>query len=173
MSPAHPAGWESGCQKQNHLSAETRVKGDGLRLGKEETIWAAVYVLRVWIKKHGVPRRALHRLEKCVQAKSHARRAVARRGAGDRVRTHVSEAGHSDYRGQFAAGQGTRGTQSRHAPGPADQEAAATRHICRNTIAALRARRRSPKIITGASRARGNCVRSSAWRPCAASATIG
>jgi len=27
------------------------------RMGKEETIWAAAGMLRVWIEKHGVPRR--------------------------------------------------------------------------------------------------------------------
>ncbi len=38
------------------------------RMGKEETIWAAVGVLRAWIGKHGVPR-ALY--TDCVQTKSH------------------------------------------------------------------------------------------------------
>src|SRR5260370_9851490 len=96
------------------------------RIGKEETIWAAAGVLRVWIETYGVPR-ALHRLEERVQAENHARPAVAGRGAGDAIWAHVPEAEDSHYRGPYAAGQGTSGTPTRSPSGPADQEAAAKR----------------------------------------------
>ncbi len=76
------------------------------RMGKEETIWAAAGVLRAWIERYGVPRRALYRLEKCVQAKSHGRRTVAGQNTGDAVWTHVPEAGDSDSGGQLSASQG-------------------------------------------------------------------
>src|SRR5260370_40028889 len=96
------------------------------RIGKEETIWAAAGVLRVWIETYGVPR-ALHRLEERVQAENHARPAGAGRGAGDAIWAHVPEAEDSHYRGPYAAGQGTSGTPTRSPSGPADQEAAAKR----------------------------------------------
>src|SRR5258708_36063508 len=67
----------------------------------------------------------LHRLEELVQAKSYAGRAVAGENPGHAVRAHVSEAGHSDYCRQFAAGEGPGGAQPRDPSGSADQEAAA------------------------------------------------
>ena len=94
-------------------------------MGKEETMWAAVGVLRAWIGKYGVPRALYTDWKNVYRRKSHVRRAVAGRSAGHAVWTHVSEAGHSHHRGQFATSQRTGGTQSRHAPGPADQETAA------------------------------------------------
>jgi site-specific recombinase XerD len=45
--------------------------------------------------------------------------------------------------------------------------------ICRSTTAALPGRRPSPRIITDGSRPPANCVRFSAWRPSARSATTG
>ncbi|CAN5734103.1 hypothetical protein BH23GEM5_BH23GEM5_29620 [soil metagenome] len=39
-----------------------------LRLGEQETIWAAVDVLRAWIETYGVPRAPLYGLEERVQA---------------------------------------------------------------------------------------------------------
>src|SRR5206468_698827 len=49
------------------------------RLGKEETIWAAVEILRVWIGEVWSAARSLYRLEERVQAKGDPSRAVAGR----------------------------------------------------------------------------------------------
>jgi hypothetical protein len=67
----------------------------------EETIWAAARVLRQWIKKYGVPV-ALYTDWKNVYVRRKG--TTARESAGDAVRAHVPEAGHSDSGGELAAG---------------------------------------------------------------------
>jgi hypothetical protein len=76
------------------------------RMGKEETLWAAVGVLRSWIEKYGVPQ-ALYTDWKNVYIRA-ASSAEQLRGEvpGRAVRGHVSEVGHSHHRGQFAPGKG-------------------------------------------------------------------
>jgi hypothetical protein len=53
----------------------------------------------------------LHGLEECVQAESHASRAVTRAGATDTVRADVPEAGNTDHRGQYTASQRVSGAR--------------------------------------------------------------
>jgi transposase len=94
------------------------------RMGKEETIWAAVGVLRAWIHNYGVPRALYTDWKNVYKRKATPGEQLRGEAAVNTVWAHVSEAGDWDYRGQFAAGQRTRGTESRHASGSADQETA-------------------------------------------------
>src|SRR5713226_8799106 len=91
------------------------------------------------------------------------RRAGAWRTGGDAVWPDVREAGHRDYRGQFAASERTRRTGAWHASGSAGEETAAGRDrelrpgqcvsgralSCR-TQPALRARGSSPSRLSPA-----------------------
>ena len=53
--------------------------GDTLaRMGSEETIWAAVGVLRAWVEKYGIPVALLYGLEECVCTRGEFERAIAR-----------------------------------------------------------------------------------------------
>src|SRR5450755_1254576 len=62
---------------------------------------------------------AVYGLEERVREGTDSAAGTAWRSSGDAVRAHVRQAGHPDYRGQFPASQGTRGTKPRHASGSA------------------------------------------------------
>src|SRR2546423_561304 len=64
-------------------------------------------------------------LEESVQAAGHAGRTVARRRADHAVWGHVREVGNRGHRCQFAASEGARGEDARHASGSAGKETAA------------------------------------------------
>jgi hypothetical protein len=98
-----------------------------LRFGEQETIWAAVDVLRAWIEKYGVPR-ALYTDWRNVYKRSRPLRRKRRVKRADALRTDVREAGDRDHRGGEPAGEGTGGAEQRHPAGPADQEDAAAGH---------------------------------------------
>src|SRR5260370_40386550 len=66
-------------------------------------------------------------LEERVRTAAECRRAGAWRRGGDAVWADVREAGHPDYRGQFAASERTRRTGAWHASGSAGEETAAGR----------------------------------------------
>ena len=95
------------------------------RMGEQETIWAAVGVLRAWMEKYGVPGalytdwKNVYVREPTVKEYLHGTPATTQFG------THVRAAGDQDHCGGIAGGQGAGGTWSRHASGPADQEDAA------------------------------------------------
>ena len=96
------------------------------RFGAQETIWAAVAVLRRWIEAYGIPR-ALYTDWKNVYVRvAESGGARHRRGAADAIWAHVRDVGDSDYSGELAAGQGPDRTESRHPAGSAGQEAAAS-----------------------------------------------
>ena len=107
-----------------------RPAGASGAFGAQETIWAAVGVLRAWIEQLRDSAGALHGLEKCVCARAECRGAGDGRRAVDAIRPHVRGAGHHDHSGELAAGQGADRAQSRDASGSAGEEAAAARH-CR------------------------------------------
>src|SRR5499433_4300680 len=67
---------------------------------------------------------SVHGLEECLCAASDRSGERGRAGATDAVWTHVCQAGHSHHRRQFATSQRPSGTQSWHASGSTDQEAA-------------------------------------------------
>jgi transposase len=77
------------------------------RLGEEETIWAAVGVLKAWIGRYGVPQ-ALYTDWKNVYVREP-------NAAGDAVWAHVPAAGDWDSGGGFAAGERAGGEESRDA----------------------------------------------------------
>src|SRR5215813_313382 len=68
---------------------------------------------------------SVHGLEECLCAASDRSGERGRAGATDAVWRHVRQAGHSHHRRQFATSQRPSGTQSWHASGSTDQEAAA------------------------------------------------
>jgi hypothetical protein len=95
------------------------------RMGEQETIWAAVGVLRAWMEKYGVPR-ALYTDWKNVYVREPTVEGVfARNACYDAVWTHVRAAGYQDHRGGIAGGQGQSRAQSWHASGSAGEEDAA------------------------------------------------
>src|ERR1035437_5480672 len=68
---------------------------------------------------------AVYGLEKRVREGADAKRNIARNARPDAVWADVPSAGNQNHRGQFAAGQGPCGAQSRHASGPAGGKTAA------------------------------------------------
>ena len=95
------------------------------QLGEQETIWAVVDALRVWIERYGVPLALYVDWKNLYKRPATAKEQLARRRAGHAVWAHVREVGDRGDRGQFAASQGAGGAASRHASGPAGEEAAA------------------------------------------------
>jgi hypothetical protein len=89
------------------------------------SIPAAVAMLRTWIEQYGIPR-ALYTDWKNVYVR---RPNQEERETGaeppDAIRAHVRDAGHQDYSGEFAAGQGAHRAESRDAAGSPREEAAA------------------------------------------------
>ena len=97
------------------------------RLGKEETIWAAVGVLRAWMEQYGVPRALYTDWKNVYKRKATPAEQLRGQVPADAVRADVPKAGNTDHRGQYPAGQGASGAVPWSASGPADQEAAAER----------------------------------------------
>jgi len=97
------------------------------RLGTQETIWAAVGVLRAWIGKYGVPRRVIHGLEERIQAAGHGERAGVRRSPVTPVWADVPRFGDRDHCRQFAAGERAGGEKPRDPSGSVGEEATAQR----------------------------------------------
>jgi transposase len=121
--------WLEGCGPRGCLMnmVDDATSTTEARMEKEETIWAAVGMLRAWITQYGAPRALYTDWKNVYQRKATPGEQLRGEAPGDAVWTHVPEAGHSDHRGQFAARQRTRGAQSRHASGSIDQETAAAR----------------------------------------------
>jgi hypothetical protein len=71
----------------------------------DESIWAAVAVLRRWIERYGVSASAVHGLEERLRAPAQCRGVHARRASGDAVWAHVRQAGPCHHSRQFAASQ--------------------------------------------------------------------
>ena len=131
------------------------------RLGAQETIWAAVDVLRRWIEAYGVPL-ALYTDWKNVYVRDAECGGAGHGGrAPDAIWPDVRRVGDSDHRGEFTAGEGPRRAESRHASGSPREETAAVgdrgrarrrmrfwrRPICPSTTAALRCRPRRPRTF--------------------------
>jgi transposase len=83
------------------------------RLGEQETIWAAVGVLRSWIGKYGVPRALYTDWKNVYKRQPERTRAVAGESANDAVWTHVRAIRDSHYCGQFTASERAGGTPQR------------------------------------------------------------
>ena len=97
------------------------------RFSAQETIWAAVAVLRAWIEQFGIPR-ALYTDWKNVYVR---RPNAEERETGAEPLTHFGRMRHArdqDHSGEFAAGQGPDRAESRHPPRPAREETTAARH---------------------------------------------
>jgi transposase len=95
------------------------------RMGEQETIWAAAGVLRSWIEKHGVPRALYTDWKNVDKREPNGKRATARKGAHDAVRTHVRAAGDPHHRGKFTASERSRGAKQRGTSRSLGKEAAA------------------------------------------------
>jgi len=106
--------WEGrgprGCLMDMVDDATSRVEA---RMGKEETIWAAVGVLRAWIRNYGVPRVLYTDWKNVYKRKATGAEQMRGQNSADAVWTHVPEAGHSDHRRQYAPGQGAGGAEPR------------------------------------------------------------
>ena len=72
----------------------------------QETIWAAVDLLRAWVEEYGGSWSSLHRLEKRVRAQADRGGAVDRHPGADAVRAHVRGTGYANHRGQLSASHG-------------------------------------------------------------------
>ena len=94
------------------------------RFGAQETIWAAVGVLRAWIEQYGVPR-ALYTDWKNVYVRAPT---AEERATGAVPLTQFGRMcaalGIQHHPGEFAASEGPHRAQSRHAPGSAGEETA-------------------------------------------------
>jgi transposase len=76
------------------------------RFGAQETIWAAVGVLRAWIDRYGIPQ-ALYTDWKNVYVRvPNAEERDTGGRAVDTIRAHVRDVGDSDHPREFPAGQG-------------------------------------------------------------------
>ena len=94
------------------------------RFGAQETIWAAVGVLRAWIERYGIPQ-ALYTDWKNVYVRvPNAEERVTGAEPLDAIRSHVRDVGDPDHSGELAAGEGADRAQSRHPTGSAGEEAA-------------------------------------------------
>ena len=89
---------------------------------EQESIWAAVTVLRQWVSKHGIPKALYTDWKNVYVQEATGQATTAGRSAGDAVWPHVPATRNSHYCGQFGAGQRKSRAQSRHTSGPADQE---------------------------------------------------
>jgi transposase len=96
------------------------------RLGAQETIWAAVEVLRRWIEAYGVPL-ALYTDWKNVYVREPNAAEQATGAVPLTVWPHVRRVGDSDHRGELAAGEGARRAESRDPSGSPREEAASSR----------------------------------------------
>ena len=129
------------------------------RLGKEETIWAAVGVLKAWMERYGVPQ-ALYTDWKNVY--------VREPSAGERMRGEVPVT-------QFgrmceALGIEIWAASSPQAKGrgfaPTPRPTATWgKRTARSTMLATRSRRRLPRTFTCPTRGRGSWGRFSGWKP--------
>jgi len=143
------------CLKLRHQRTQAR-------LAKEETIWAAVAVLRAWIGKYGVPRVFYTDWKNVYKRKATAGEQMRGKNSGYAAWTHGAEAGHSDRRRQDAPGQGPGGAEPTDPSGSADQETTAERgsiatkpprtiwkkNICRRTTDGLWFQQLSRRTIT-------------------------
>ena len=131
-------------------------------LGEEETIWAAVGVLRAWIERYGVPQ-ALYMDWKNVYAREPNAQEQMRGEVPVTQFGRMCQRWGSRSGGEFTAGEGAGGEESRDASGPFGEEAAAERdrqHAGANVYLEkeylpehngrfARARRRGRKTIIG------------------------
>jgi hypothetical protein len=157
------------------------------RLGVQETIWAAVGVLRAWIVQYGVPQ-ALYTDWKNVY-KRPASEAERLRGEAPLTQfgRMCQRLGIEIIAASSPQAKGAGGKKPRDSSGSLGEEVTAKRtgkpcrgqmstwrgNICRSTIDALRKPRRSRRTTTDAGQAPPSCAGSSAWRPNRESATIG
>jgi len=81
-------------------------------------------VLRAWIECYGAPRALYTDWKNVYVREPNAGRAQAGRGAGDAVWADVPDAGDRDLGGEFTAGEGAGGEESRDASGPFSEEVA-------------------------------------------------
>jgi transposase len=100
------------------------------RFGAQETIWAAVGVLRAWIACYGIPRALYTDWKNVYVRRPNQEERETGGGTVDAIWPHVRDAGHHDYPGQLAAGQGPDRASPRDASGSAREETPADRH-CR------------------------------------------
>lgn len=101
------------------------------RMGDQETIWAAVGVLRAWMEKYGVPQ-ALYTDWKNVYVREPTEKEYLHgTPATTQFGRMCGRLGIKDHRGGIAGGQGPGGAQSRHASGSLGEEDAAQKD--RNT----------------------------------------
>ena len=95
---------------------------------EEETIWAAAASVAALDRAvRSAAWRSTRTGRTCTCGAHRSQELLGGEDAGDAVWAHVREAGHSDHRGEFAAGQRASGAGARHASGPAGEEAAAGR----------------------------------------------
>jgi len=97
------------------------------RLGEQETIWAAVGVLRSWIAKYGVPRALYTDWKNVYKREPTERERTARKGAHDAIWAHVRAVGDSHYRRQFSTSERARGAQQRSTSRSPGEETATPR----------------------------------------------
>ena len=149
-----------------------------LRLGEEETIWAAANTLRAWIEKHGVPQ-ALYVDWKNVYKRAPTQREQLRGEEPvtqfgrmcEKLGIEIIAAGSPQAKGRVERNHGThqdrlikkmRRKKIRHAR--AGQSCICSRNICRSTTGGSGGRQRRRRTITGGRRARRSCGRYSGWR---------
>ena len=76
------------------------------RFGAQETIWAAVGVLRAWIDRYGIPQALYTDWKNVYVRRAECGGARDGRRAADAIWPHVRGAGDPDHPGELAAGEG-------------------------------------------------------------------
>ena len=114
-----------------HMVDDATTQAAGMVHTAEESIWAAVGVLRRWIERYGVPASVVHRLEERLRASppnAQERMRAGRAPAVTQFGRMCAKLGIRDHRGQFPASQRARGAGAWHPSGSAGEETAAGRN---------------------------------------------
>jgi hypothetical protein len=156
-----------------------------LRLGEEETIWAAANTLRAWIEKHGVPQ-ALYVDWKNVYKRAPTQREQLRGEEPvtqfgrmcEKLGIAIIAAGSPQAKGRVERNHGTHQDRlikkMRKRFGHTSRRTCIySRNICRSTTGDSGRRQRRRRIITVRHRVRQSCGKCSAWRASGLSGTTG
>ncbi len=172
-----------GCMMNMTDDATSEVE---LRLGKEETIWAAANMLRAWIKKYGVPQalyvdwKNLYKRAPTEREQLRGEEPVTQFGRMcEKLGITIIAAGSPQAKGRVESNHGTHQDRlikkmRRKKIGTHERRTYIySRNICRSTTGDFGMWQRRGRTITAKHRAWRSCGKSSGWRANGSSATTG